>query len=136
MKHKWLTLAAVTPILLCLAGCPFPFIPIQLDENDDGSAVTMMVGGTLIVTLESNATTGYAWELAELDTTVLENTDQTYTPPASGAAGAPGTETWVFTARGAGTTTLRLEYRRPTDPEGTEPADTFEVTVTVSGFGM
>ena len=107
-----------------------PAIDLQLTEqNSDGVAV-VPVTGRMIVTLESNATTGYQWQLASLDQTVLENTEQTYISPTTDLVGAGGTERWVFVAQKAGETTLRMEYRRPWEPPETEPARTFSVTVT------
>jgi len=93
--------------------------------------VSAAVGQQIIITIPSNATTGYAWELATLDTAVVENTDQTYITPVSDLAGAGGWERWTFKAIGAGSTTLRLEYRRSWEPDTVDPADTFEITVNI-----
>ncbi|HUU96054.1 MAG TPA: protease inhibitor I42 family protein [Phycisphaerae bacterium] len=126
-------------VCLCMAvlavsvgGCLTPLANIYLDESANGSTVTASVSTLIVVMLASNASTGYQWELAQLDTSVLENTADTYLPPAIAIPGAPGSERWEFVARAAGTTTLRLEYRRPWETQELDPADTFEVTVTVS----
>ena len=125
--------APALPVLL--AGCWLPALlttGINLTESSDGNAIITNVGTQITVTLASNATTGYRWEHTELDTLVVENTGQTYVPPAStDLVGAGGSERWEFTARAAGTTTLTLEYRRPNEPEGTEAENTFLVNVTV-----
>jgi len=104
---------------------------IELDEGDNGSTILAPVSSRIIVTLVSNASTGYQWELGELDQSILENTDWEFVPPDVMMPGAPGSEIWEFTARSAATTTLRLEYRRPWESQQVDPADTFTVTVTV-----
>jgi len=128
-RFVWLCVAVLA---VSVGGCPTPLANIYLDESANGSAVTTSVSALIVVTLASNASTGYQWELAQLDTSVLENTAHTYVPPAIPIPGAGGSERWEFVARAAGTTTLRLEYRRPWEAQEVHPADTFDVTITVS----
>ena len=128
-RFVWLCAAVLAA---SIGGCLTPLADIYLDESANGSTVTVSVSEQIVVTLVSNASTGYQWELTQLDTAVLENTAQTYVAPAIAIPGAPGSERWEFVARAAGTTTLRLEYRRPWEDQEVDPADTFEVTVTVS----
>lgn len=128
-RFVWLCAAVLA---VSIGGCLTPLADIYLDESTDGSTVTASVSTLIVVTLASNGSTGYQWELTQLDTSVLENTADTYLPPAIAIPGAPGSERWEFVARAAGTTTLRLEYRRPGEGQEVDPADTFEVTVTVS----
>ena len=118
-------------LLVWLSGCPCLVTPIRVDEDDEGRTVCARVGATLIVTLGSNASTGYRWELAGMDAAILEHTASTYVPPVIVIPGATGTERWEFTAVAPGTTTLQLAYRRPSEPPATEPADSFQIDVTV-----
>jgi inhibitor of cysteine peptidase len=105
----------------------------KLTASDSGSTIDVPVGREIVVTLESNPTTGYTWELAGgLDTAVVEHVSQSYEQEAGteGMAGAGGTDTWTFEAVGPGTTTIELDYLR-TFEEGSTTS-TFTVTVTVS----
>ncbi len=74
------------------------------------------------LTLESNRTTGFAWYLESLDTSLLEPTGHAYKAPSGGGGvGKPGAETWTFKARpGAFTvprvTTVIFRYMRPWEP--------------------
>jgi inhibitor of cysteine peptidase len=122
----------VVTLLGSLTGCLGSLSEIQLDESADGGGVTTSVSMRVVVTLTSNPSTGYQWELTELDTSVLENTSHTYVAPGTVMPGAPGSERWEFAACAPGTTTLRLEYRRPWEPAEVDPADTVRVTVTVT----
>ena len=108
-----------------------PVADLQLDQQSDGGVVLLPVGGRAVVTLESNSTTGYQWQIVELDQAVLENTGHTYIPPAEDTIGAAGSEQWEFTAREVGQTTLRMEYSRTWDPSDVVSAATFTVAVTV-----
>ena len=133
MLRQRLIVLAITPVAALLAGCVEPEEGLTLTADDHGSAVTVSIAECFIVSLRSNATTGYAWQIAEMDPVILENTGQEYVqdiaPP--GMAGVGGTENWEFVGRVAGSSTLRLEYRRSWEPEDIEPAETFQVDVTV-----
>jgi inhibitor of cysteine peptidase len=113
-------------------GCPGPRGVVRLDADDNGRAIEVNLSTQIIVTLASNITTGYQWTLAELDTSIVENTSQEYIAPDSSLAGAPGTERWEFIALGTGTTALRLEYRRPWEGDEIEPTETFQVELRVN----
>jgi inhibitor of cysteine peptidase len=121
------------PLTAVLAGCYEPDTGLTLTAEDHGRAVAVAVAETFLLKLESNATTGYAWQLVDMDSVILQNTSHEYVedfaPP--GKSGVGGTETWEFVARIVGETRLRLEYRRPWEPIEFNPAETFEVDVTV-----
>ena len=104
--------------------------PLELTTADNAATVRVSRGGEVRITLDSNATTGYSWSLARLDPGVLEKAHQEYVAPRTSRVGAGGQEVWKFKARSAGTTPLRLEYRRPWEKDAA-PARVFEVTVTV-----
>jgi len=103
---------------------------VKLDAGDDGSQVELKAGQTLVVSLEGNPTTGYTWEVAELDEQVLRQAGETEFKPESDAIGAGGVQTLRFETVNSGQTTLNLVYRRPWE-EDVEPAKTFSVQVVV-----
>ena len=74
--------------------------------------VTASVGGTIIVRLCSNASTGFTWEQPTFDTTKLQLLRQATSVP-SGLPGAAGTETWTVRVLAAGTSTVSFAYSRP-----------------------
>ncbi|MFQ5859664.1 MAG: protease inhibitor I42 family protein, partial [Anaerolineae bacterium] len=85
----------------------------------------------LIVTLKSNPTTGYDWQVTEVDANVIRPARQDFKPASDpGRVGAPGQTVHEFEAVGTGTTNLRLVYVRPWEKD-VEPQATFEVRVTV-----
>ena len=110
--------------------------PRQFDfyASDAGKEVEVEVGSLMTVTLESNVTTGFQWQLAEnSDDTVLELVGNEYEDPqeaGSEAVGAGGDEVWRFEAVGAGRTTLVLEYNQPW-PGGMKADKSFTLTVIV-----
>jgi predicted secreted protein len=99
---------------------------ISIDESANGTTINMRVGESLTVNLEYYVIP-YLWHLGQFDTGVLQNVDHYKIHPPPPIVGA-GTEVWVFTATGAGTSPIFLDYSRVSDGA---VARTFTVTVNV-----
>lgn len=140
MKSKkfpiWMEITAVFMLIMVLAtsGCSQKNNAnvVEIDESDNGGKVTLAVGEELTLTLESNPTTGYSWQLRELDSSVLAlQGDVEYNSEAEeGVVGAGGVEIFRFTAEGPGRIMLSLQYLRPWE-EGIAPEEVYSVEIVV-----
>ena len=101
---------------------------VKLDAGDDGSQVELNAGQTLVVSLESNLTTGYTWEAAELDEQVLRQVGEAEFKPETDAIGSGGVQALRFETVNSGQTALKLVYHRSGGADE-EPAETFSVQV-------
>lgn len=101
----------------------------RVDEGANGGQVSLQVGQMLVVALASNPSTGYAWEITEVDSMVLALTKEDFKAE-SNLVGAGGTQLFFFDALKAGQTLLKLVYHRSWE-QGVEPAETFSITVEV-----
>jgi inhibitor of cysteine peptidase len=112
---------------------PLP-IEVHVDENGADSQVELEQGQILVVTLESNPTTGYRWEQAKNQESILEQMGEAeFKPSDTGEpplVGAGGWEIFRFKAISAGQMTLQLVYHRSWE-EGVEPLKTFSLQVVV-----
>lgn len=107
---------------------------ISLTETENGQQLNLAPEETLTVTLASNPTTGYSWQVLEIDSAVLAlDGDPEYrqSSGSEGLVGSGGIETFHFKAAGSGETTLKLGYMRPWESE--PPVETFEIRVVVQG---
>jgi inhibitor of cysteine peptidase len=125
----------IATIWLALLACGSTPKELSVDASFSGKEVKLAVGGSLIVTLESNRSTGFEWGLTSIsDESVLELVDNRYeAPPTSDGvpiSGAPGQEVWTFKALKKGKSTLSMKYAQPW-AQGVEPAKTFALTVDV-----
>jgi len=132
------TLAAILSLLTALAASACgngasAGRSVTLTAEDNGSTVEVEVSDEIVITLESNITTGFAWTLTtEPDADVLELVDSEYRSPETDLLGAEGNEVWTFTATGEGTTSLELTYERSSGETAGEP---FALTVVVTPAG-
>lgn len=133
MADKLMRTVVVMSFFLALAlfsGCGTN--GVNLTEADNGRQITVRPGDIVTLTLASNPTTGYSWQVMEIDAAILvQDGDPEYkqSPGSEGLVGAGGTETFRFKAVSAGTTSLNLGYMRPW--ESVQPIETFEVQVVV-----
>ena len=122
MKAKLILMGIVVAALLSLVACSSAAeqaeVSVDIDDFMEqkhiSEEVEVAVDGSLTVTLGSNQTTGFKWELAEItDESVLEYVDDEYVPPEDKEVmGAAGEEIWNFKALKKGTTEVSMEYSR------------------------
>ena len=99
---------------------------INVDLSWSGKQVEMSVGESLVVTLASDARSGYSWSSWVSDEIILQQSDHQYI----GRVGAGGKEIFTFKAIMEGTCTIAMEYGPPQEQEFT-PTQTFDLTVDV-----
>jgi len=109
--------------------------PARAEEKTD-SAIKATVGKEFTVSLDSNRSTGFGWQLAKpLDATIVKAVKNDYqdapqTPDKKPVVGAPGIEVWTFKAVKSGKTTIEFKYVRPWEKDKA-PAETKSVTVEI-----
>ena len=146
--NKFLTILAVSALVTVLGlGCPSKntapkinpgqsgakqYDTIVLSDKDNGGKVQMMVGQNLVISLKDNPSTGYRWETARLDETILPLLTRDYKQREAkpGMVGVGGILTLSFKAIAAGQTSVKLIYARPLSGED-DIADTFTIIVDV-----
>ena len=104
---------------------------VTLTVTNAGEIVTLSLGETLQIRLDSNPTTGYQWRRHVADAAVLRQVGEVmFVKPDDPMLGAGGTEVFTFQAIAPGRTMVKLVYLRPWEKDLT-PAATFSVTVVV-----
>ena len=120
-------------LLAVISGCT-TLKDIQVTARDKGGRIELKPGQVLVVTLESNPSTGYQWEVVVVDTAVLQQIGEAEFLPAASTGmqivGAGGMERFRFKALKKAESSLGLVYRRPWEKEE-EPAKTFLIQISV-----
>ncbi|MBM4270711.1 MAG: protease inhibitor I42 family protein [Deltaproteobacteria bacterium] len=84
------------------------------DYSDPSKPIEVAAGQQFIITVESNRTTGYQWQLAGVpDSAVVQLENVEYRVSNTGLVGAGGMEVWRFKALGPGKTAIAIKYVRP-----------------------
>ncbi len=111
---------------------------ITLTALDNGRQVELATNDILTLRLESNPSTGYFWEVQDVDETVLRQVEGIegsngfeFEARESSMVGGPGTQILRFAGVSKGYTTINLVYHRPW--ERAEPLKTYSVEVKSGG---
>ena len=128
MKKMWLIMLFGF-FALGLAGCSSRVTRIAAEQA--GGRVELEVGDTLVIELEGNPTTGYNWQVEEINPAVLEQVGEVqFKSDNAMLVGSGGVVTLTFRAVEAGNSPLALVYLRSWE-EGVEPIDMFNLDVVV-----
>ena len=120
-------------LMAVVVGSMVAWAEVKDNPSDGNRGVELAIGHPWTVTLDSNPTTGFRWQLvSSTDEAVLELEDHVYEPSEApaGFCGAGGKELWTFRALKRGKSTITLEYSRPWE-SSPKPAGTFVITVVV-----
>lgn len=101
---------------------------LYLMSSDYNRTVKLNKGDKVNLTLPDYGDGGYVWTITSYDETVLTLTQQ-FTWGSSGMLGDFGKDTWIYTAKNTGNTTLELVCKRPFNENDT--CQTFIVSLIV-----
>jgi len=120
--------------LALLAACSSPQKPtLSMTEKQLGKCPLQLHSGqALHITLPSNPTTGFRWQVADAAPGVLRSLGpEVYvTPEDAGLVGAGGRSTWRYQAYQTGSGRLLMHYQRPWETE-VAPAQTIDCRIEV-----
>jgi inhibitor of cysteine peptidase len=115
-------------LILC-TGCQSSNLITAGKEPTD--IIRINSGEEFMITLDSNPTTGYQWQMARpLDNRLLKFMGTEYLASQKGLIGAGGKEQWSFQAIEKGKACIYLEYVRPWEKDA-EPAIKKEFTIII-----
>ncbi len=103
----------------------------ELIISEPGKSIEVTAGNEFKIIIESNASTGYHWELVgELDESIVKFIKRDYQASEPVMPGSGGKDVWVFQAVAAGETTITLgKYPPSNDP--VDPTQTVIFTIIV-----
>ncbi|MCM6778738.1 protease inhibitor I42 family protein [Nocardia sp. CDC159] len=105
--------------------------PVVVGTDGNGQSQELTVGQELAVALPDDPSSGFVWELGELDQAVLhQEGEPQFKQGNNPMPGTPGTVVWIFTAAKAGSTKLTLvPVAKQPWAQGQREAYTLMVTV-------
>jgi inhibitor of cysteine peptidase len=130
MKRTIGLLTAFLVLIVLVGACSSEENGRTLTVENAGQTIEMNVGDIFTVELEGNPSTGYTWEVAEMDTALLKQVGEMEFETDNDLVGASGVLILRFEAIGPGETALILVYHRPWE-EDIPPEETFEASLIV-----
>lgn len=139
-KPLFVAAASLLAAGLCLGVAALPTPARAADQmvtatdKDDKGKVTVAPGGTLVVRLESNRTTGFSWHVHRGDSKMLKLQGQPkYEAPKGGAIGAGGHQVFTFKVAAPDNTDTVLElYYMQAGSRDPKPGKTYTLNVHVA----
>lgn len=126
MKKGW-QIMLLALLSLAITSCA----RAETTPDSAPSEAVYVDGGTLVVTLEGNPTTGYEWTLeSELSCLSGGECEYSQNPASELALGTGGVYTFRFEPAATGKQTLRFVYARAWSPDSA--MDEYELTVAVA----
>jgi predicted secreted protein len=98
---------------------PEPTGTVEVTAADQGKIINAKLGNLIRISLESNPSTGYNWELRDFEygTAVFSSSDLVARKTGNVLFGAPGDTVITLQAVKPGTQKILLVYRRPWEPQ-------------------
>jgi len=117
MKYNFLAVLFFSLLFFLVANTFFsqPGTTVQLFEKDNGGEVYLNVNDYVVITLETNPSTGYNWEIKRVNPLMLKQTAPPQLITKNKLIGSPGQIKFTFKAIAPGSCELAFDYRRPWD---------------------
>jgi inhibitor of cysteine peptidase len=106
---------------------------INLSMDYNGRQIELTNGQTFNVTLETNPSTGYSWEVVEFNNSIIQKIGEAVSEPnitEKNMVGAPVMHTFQFEVINTGQTTLKIIYHRIWEKD-VAPVNTFSIDLFV-----
>jgi inhibitor of cysteine peptidase len=105
---------------------------LVLTEQETNKSFDLNVGEPVVIRLAENPTTGYLWNIDQLDENVLSVEGSEFSQsPGGGLVGAGGIRTIRLRPKGPGVTQLSLTNKRPWEGDASAVGQ-FAVTLRIS----
>ena len=116
MKSYFILLISIV-LLFTLIGCFTTTITIK--ENDQKEKYIIKKGDNIEIVLNANPSTGYKWQVVNIDNSKLKIVDETYISKKVNRdiVGSGGNKVYLFSVIDKGNTIIEFEYFRPFEKE-------------------
>ncbi len=128
MKKTLLITSLLIVAVLGLTACGSS--TVKVGEEANGQTIELTTGQKLQIKLVGNPTTGFNWDVSEIDESVIKQSGEAEYKSDSNLIGSGGMFTYNFEAVQPGVTTLKLIYHRSWEKD-IPPEQEFSITVNV-----
>lgn len=85
---------------------------LVVTQEDNDKIIDLSVGQVFLIQLDENPTTGYRWDVREIDPDLIERTEAQYSQNLGSETGGGGVRIFKFTAKKTGQNQIQLKHWR------------------------
>jgi inhibitor of cysteine peptidase len=85
---------------------------LVVTQEGNGKTIDLSVGQVFLIQLDENPTTGYRWNVCEIDPDLIERTEDQYSQNLGSETGGGGVRIFKFTAKKTGQNQIQLKHWR------------------------
>jgi inhibitor of cysteine peptidase len=85
---------------------------LVVTQEGNGKTIDLSVGQVFLIQLDENPTTGYRWDVCEIDPDLIERTEDQYSQNLGSETGGGGVRIFKFTAKKTGQSQIQLKHWR------------------------
>jgi predicted secreted protein len=104
---------------------------INLSQADIGKTIRINIGDVIVINLAENPTTGFQWEMDEIDNSVVVLENEIFSELGDGGLGSGGTKSFVIKALTSGNQHIQLKYWKAWEGESSVDKR-FDITLCIA----
>ena len=103
---------------------------VVVNKYDNGKSFDLLKGDTLVIEIPEIPTTGYKWEIEEIDNKVIEFSESIFSISLDSGIGGGGLRKYYFKILSSGMTKIQLSLRRKWESDNSA-VDKFEINICI-----
>lgn len=108
-KCVFMFLITISMLICCNNNVSF-YKSVRIGAESDNSTINLNTFDTLVISLSSNQTTGYSWQIVKIDTSMVKEIKRNYQENQPVTPGSGGTDNIFLWLVSAGNTEIKMNY--------------------------
>jgi predicted secreted protein len=108
-KFAFVCVLTISMLICCNNNVSF-YKSVRIGAESDNSTINLNTFDTLVISLSSNQTTGYSWQIVKIDTSMVKEIKRNYQENQPAKPGSGGTDNIFLGLVSAGNTEIKMNY--------------------------
>jgi predicted secreted protein len=108
-KFAFMSVLTISMLICCNNNVSF-YKSVRIGAESDNSTINLNTFDTLVISLSSNQTTGYSWQIVKIDTSMVKEIKRNYQENQPANPGSGGTANIFLWLAGPGNSEIKMNY--------------------------
>jgi predicted secreted protein len=108
-KFAFMSVLTISVLIYCNNNVSY-YKSVRIGTESDNSTINLNTFDTLVISLSSNQTTGYSWQIVKIDTSIVKEIKRNYQENQPANPGSGGTDNIFFGLAGPGNSEIKMNY--------------------------